>query len=559
MATLRCDHENSHKGLYHINDRPIKYAYCPSSKDKIDPEPKKCWIDDSFGELFSEGVEFKCLFHASEASIRTKHPSKDIYQDRSVFLYCCLDKWNQENELRKSSRQPILSFLLADTSIGEFSLPNRSFSGEFRIDNVDFEKEADFRYSNFEGYARFEKVKFKGETYFAACNFNNDVMFKDVSFHEVTHIEFTKFLWNGLFIDTRFLKELCFERCFLESGLRFLRCTFNSLKYVVHNKGEIVFNQCETIDNLSFKDQDCSRLLFLDMDLDKVDFLGADVSQTRFEACRWKKPDKAPLYAKVYKHEEYFGCQDNGAGEKQKKEYKNSQKLETLPKEVRFTDSLKSRIAYASSEKLLIFTGVMTSEEKEQLLTLASDFEYKKAIEELFQKSHRLFKLKSLYRQLMKNLEDSRDIKQAGDFHYRDMELREKMIANGMIQPESRVELWLLKRYRWFADYGESYTWLGVWTLAFWLLIFPAIVLGVESVGNGIEHDFGNIVFSWKYSGDVWKAVVFGIVPTGLQRTVDCVLGGMNFVSKGIITFATFVLLTLAALFVMAVNRRFRR
>ncbi len=62
-------------------------------------------------------------------------------------------------------------------------------------------------------------------------------------------------------------------------------------------------------------------------------------------------------------------------------------KLEYLPCEVKFPHSLKGKIYYDMDRGVLKFNGIMSREEKQQLLKLSSDDLYKKAVEELFRQS----------------------------------------------------------------------------------------------------------------------------------------------------------------------------
>jgi membrane protein YqaA with SNARE-associated domain len=63
------------------------------------------------------------------------------------------------------------------------------------------------------------------------------------------------------------------------------------------------------------------------------------------------------------------------------------EKLKNLPPEVVFPVQLKDKIYYDDRKKLLIFNGVMTKNEKEELLRLSGDNKYKKAIMGLFQRA----------------------------------------------------------------------------------------------------------------------------------------------------------------------------
>lgn len=69
------------------------------------------------------------------------------------------------------------------------------------------------------------------------------------------------------------------------------------------------------------------------------------------------------------------------------KNFQNRKKLENLPPEVTFPVHLKDRISYDGSQKLLIFKGIMSEKEKEELLALSEKGQYKKAIEAIFHKS----------------------------------------------------------------------------------------------------------------------------------------------------------------------------
>jgi hypothetical protein len=58
--------------------------------------------------------------------------------------------------------------------------------------------------------------------------------------------------------------------------------------------------------------------------------------------------------------------------------------LEVLPEELNFPDDLKAKICYDSWRKQLIFKGVMSETEREQLLSVSEDNAYQEAIATLF-------------------------------------------------------------------------------------------------------------------------------------------------------------------------------
>lgn len=78
-----------------------------------------------------------------------------------------------------------------------------------------------------------------------------------------------------------------------------------------------------------------------------------------------------------------------------------SKRLESLPQEVEFPEGLKEKISYNPYRKLLSFKGlmaegVMSEEEKDELLRLSEDDAYKKAVEALFNYSRAAVKGKFL-------------------------------------------------------------------------------------------------------------------------------------------------------------------
>ncbi|NVL89523.1 MAG: S8 family peptidase [Desulfobacterales bacterium] len=68
---------------------------------------------------------------------------------------------------------------------------------------------------------------------------------------------------------------------------------------------------------------------------------------------------------------------------------KTSAKQEILPEGMKFPDLLKDKIQYDADKKQLIFEGVMSQEEKDELLKLSPDDRYQKAVEALFQNSQK--------------------------------------------------------------------------------------------------------------------------------------------------------------------------
>lgn len=62
-------------------------------------------------------------------------------------------------------------------------------------------------------------------------------------------------------------------------------------------------------------------------------------------------------------------------------------KTENLPEDVTFPDSFRNKIDYDTNRMFLIFKGVMAEKDRKVLVDLRPEASYKRAIEELFQKS----------------------------------------------------------------------------------------------------------------------------------------------------------------------------
>ncbi len=98
-------------------------------------------------------------------------------------------------------------------------------------------------------------------------------------------------------------------------------------------------------------------------------------------------PDKdSPFDGLNFESDKTLECESWPIEVFRKKE--TSEKLENPPKEVKFPDDLKDKIRYDSSTRLLIFKGAMSEGEKNKLLGLSEDGQYKEAIKALFQKSY---------------------------------------------------------------------------------------------------------------------------------------------------------------------------
>ncbi len=173
-------------------------------------------------------------------------------------------------------------------------------------------------------------------------------------------------------------------------------------------------------------------------------------------------------------------------------------------------------------------------------------------------------KLESLYRQLKKNLEENHDYRQAGQFHYREMRVRERILRHATKKSLSDyVDLGFYASYRTFADYGESVLKL----MHFVIFIFMGTTLGLASCQEvpAVLHGDRSVCSSWSCLGifacllwDYFKVAVFSLVPIPYTKAF---LEGLelNSASQFLVIFEAILLAILVPLLVMSVRRKYRR
>jgi hypothetical protein len=158
----------------------------------------------------------------------------------------------------------------------------------------------------------------------------------------------------------------------------------------------------------------------------------------------------------------------------------------------------------------------------------------------------------NLYRQLKHNYEERRDPITAGDFHFGEMEMRRLEPCKGWLRATYRRYLSAIAFYRWISGYGEDYVRAGAWivgmVLAFALAFtcIPAFALqpspsSAASLSmEGFWSRFWYSVMCFLLRGDRPLQPVY---PAGHYLSV----------AEGVVG------PPLIALFILALNRRFKR
>jgi len=154
-----------------------------------------------------------------------------------------------------------------------------------------------------------------------------------------------------------------------------------------------------------------------------------------------------------------------------------------------------------------------------------------------------------LYRQLKHNYEEQRDPITAGDFHFGDMEMRRLSNPPKYWLPRLlKRNLSFLALYRWVSGYGENYR-RALWWIASVIALFAGLFAYLPSFSlypmeTGLWHEFGR--------GLLYSIMCFLLRPNKPFRPVH-LAGQYLSVAEGVIG------ASLIAMFVLALNRRFKR
>lgn len=161
---------------------------------------------------------------------------------------------------------------------------------------------------------------------------------------------------------------------------------------------------------------------------------------------------------------------------------------------------------------------------------------------------HDLEDIQRVYVQLKKNYEENRDFRNAGDWHYREMEIGRKLIARHSWRPYTILRQYIFSFYPWYwvaSKYGESYMWpLGWMAILFVVFAYVYYSLSVEFVKVPFIMSFSDAL---KYS-----LLVMSLQHKGIQDNI--------FQNMPVIT-ATQIILTaiIVSLFLLALRRKFKR
>lgn len=223
------------------------------------------------------------------------------------------------------------------------SFREATFSQKVDFVVAKFESEVDFFKVKFLKEAIFNLTKFSGRSNFIGATFSERAGFSQITFSQSANFNLATFSKGASFWETIFFEKASFENVTFSKAGSFIRASFE--KEAEFNGA--IFKKAANFDQTSFKG--------------KTDFTWAEFWDWTF----------------------FF-----------KNSNETSVKLENPPPNVvslnyNYLEG-KGKVHYDTLSERLIFAGVISKEEKGQLLKLSGDASYKNAIEELFEKSQNL-------------------------------------------------------------------------------------------------------------------------------------------------------------------------
>lgn len=243
--------------------------------------------------------------------------------------------------------------------------------GYFR--GYQFTKPVDLTEATFSQVANFREVTFSQEVDFVGVKFMDEVDFYKVKFLKEAYFNLTKFSGRSNFIGATFSERAGFSQITFSQSANFNLATFS--------KGasfwETVFLEKASFENATFLKVGSFPKTSFEKE---AEFAGAIFKEeANFDQTNFKGKTNF-TWAEFWDWTFFF----NNSNE-------TSVKLKNLPVGVSFPTYQNEKVRHDTLSERLIFRGVMSLEERDQLLELSQDYSYKSAIKELFERSQGLY------------------------------------------------------------------------------------------------------------------------------------------------------------------------
>lgn len=489
----------------------------------------QCWLDEVGNFGTAEAPDFRCIFHAPanlESIDRPEWPLAERGPCQAERLEALLAEWNAVNAKRRAKNKKSLAFVLPGLSCGELNLTRFVFSGDFICTDATFTGDAEFEQATFSGNAEFDSVTFTGKAEFDSATFTELATFDSAMFTGDAGFELATFIEEDWFESATFTEDAWFKSATFSGTADFEQLT---------SMGQLFLQNCHFANSTSFTWCQIH-------DLSYATHTGERVV---FNQCKTLHESNKPS-----------GYWD-------------------------FANQDCSLLSFLNMDlSKANFLGANLNDTHFDSCTWPGEpYEYAKVYyhDDILSHADRsqLSLLNVLYQQLKKNLEDARNYRQAGDFHYREMEVWQRLLQMEGLSLD-RAILWL---YRFVGDFGENYRKLFA-SLVLSILLVTGLVTVSESLlnGNGIATltDLFSVFPERFHDGQLgvtlldlatrlfsafcnrFQEVFLGLIPSPFQKNAfDS--HSYHFLSKFLIVIEGLFLVTLSVLFVMAMRRRFRR
>ena len=350
--------------------------------------------------------------------------SKDYGMARCSYTWPSYDKGKKEytksqcprEVWRRSKKYCIFHDVSKDKNIGLFrqklneKLENKNFDfkgyffpEELKFSNMEFNNIADFTRNTFQGDIDFTKTTFKKNVVFNEATFQKKAVFKEVTFQDAS------------FDNAIFQQNVVFTKATFQDA------SFDNTTFQYHADFEETTFQEASFDNTTFQ----KNAVF-----DKATFQEASFDNTTFQ--------KNASFDKI----EFQSVSFNGAI------IERNLKFKTDPKQVNELNLQNAQF---------LFKGYITANLTKAKFYGANlenvAFNQCEWPKKLYEEIHMRFpfeELETIYRNLKQNMLRHGNYSRAGDFYYREMEMRRK----GAKAKKDRLWPWF-ELYRLLAGYGE--------------------------------------------------------------------------------------------------------
>jgi uncharacterized protein YjbI with pentapeptide repeats len=485
-----------------------------------------CWVQPvkKFGT--EEDSQNFCIFHTPEEELVIDGKAWTLEEKRkeqAELLFDLLNQWNDANTNRGNEHTPLLEFILPGLHCGTFNCPDFEFSGLLSLKDSTFQGNVIFRDTTFKKEVCFANSKFFGETLFNSATFNGNAAFDNVTFNRYVAFNGSTFFSKVFFLSATFAKESDFRSVKFKKEV-----TFSSVGFM----GKVSFERGYFSDEVYFRDSNFETGIVFD----EVPFHKKLV----LSKCHVGKPSQL-VNCSIHnlRYDGHTGEQftlnhctvldqdiDSNIKESSTWEFKyvDCSNLTFL----NMHDMSKIDFYGANIRNTIFDSCIWKGQPYSKVYRHDDTFAN---LEKSKEKTNQFLLLQSLYQQLKINLENNRDYKQSGDFHFREMEIRQKIAAQHHWMNWEWIILFI---YRNVGDYGESYKKLFGSMLISILLTTFIIALIQNPQWKLLLHSYSNHI----------ESIFFGLIPTKYQSSIFEieVYNELNFFSRATLLFERILL-----------------